>query len=104
MQRNRAAIATTGGDPGSGSVAITHYGCGSCHTIPGVIGANGLAGPPLASLRRRTYIAGGLPNSTDNLMRWVEHPLSIHQKSAMPELGVTAKDARDIAAFLYSLK
>jgi cytochrome c1 len=104
VQRERAAIATTGGDPGAGSAAISRYGCGSCHTIPGVTGANGLAGPSLASLRRRTYIAGELPNSTDNLMHWVQHPLSVHQKTAMPELGVTAKDARDIAAFLYSVK
>jgi cytochrome c1 len=102
--RERAAIAATGGDPGSGASAVTRYGCGSCHTISGVTGANGLAGPPLDGFRRRTYIAGELSNNTDNLMHWVRHPLSVHQKTAMPELGVTAKDARDIAAFLYSLR
>jgi cytochrome c1 len=104
MDRNCAAIAATGGEPASGRAAVVHYGCGSCHTIPNVAGANGLVGPSLASLRLRTYIAGELPNSTDNLTRWIQHPLSVRQTTAMPELNVSAKDARDIAAFLYSLR
>jgi cytochrome c2 len=103
-ERERKAIAATGGDPQAGSSAISRYGCGSCHTIPGIIGANALVGPPLAGLRLRTYIAGDLQNNSDNLMHWVRHPLSVHPNSAMPELGVSADDARNIAALLYSLK
>jgi cytochrome c1 len=102
--RERAATAVTGGDPQTGTSAIGRYGCGSCHTIPGITGANALVGPQLAGIRLRTYIAGDLPNNTENLMHWVQHPLSVHPNSAMPELGVTTDDARNIAAFLYSLK
>jgi cytochrome c len=101
--RERAAAAATGGDSHEGASAISRYGCGSCHTIPGISGANSYVGPSLAGLRRRTYIAGELPNNPDNLMHWVRHPAAVHPKTPMPELGVTAADARNIAAFLYSL-
>ncbi|HEY3826208.1 MAG TPA: c-type cytochrome [Bryobacteraceae bacterium] len=103
-ERERAASSATGGDPGAGTSAIARYGCGSCHTIPGITGAKALVGPTLAGIRLRTYIAGDLPNNPENLMRWVRRPLSVHPNSAMPDLGVTADDARNIAAFLYSLK
>jgi len=103
-ERERKAIAATGGDPQAGSAAVGRYGCGSCHVIPGIAGANAQVGPPLAGLRLRTYVAGNLPNNADNLMHWIRHPLSVRPNSAMPELGVSADDARNIAALLYSLK
>jgi cytochrome c len=95
-------IPVTGGDPNAGKVAIGHYGCGSCHTIPGVVGARGEVGPDLAGLRLRMYIAGELPNNPDNLIRWIRNPLAVRQTVDMPNLGVTDSDARNIAAFLYS--
>jgi len=93
----------TGGDPQAGIQAVGHYGCGSCHTIPRVSGANGLVGPPLADVGGRRYIAGVVPNTTENLIRWIQHPQQVDEKTAMPELGVTASDARNIAALLTSL-
>ena len=88
----------------AGQAAIQRYGCGSCHTIPGVPGAAGLVGPPLAGIGKRMYIAGELLNRPDNLTHWIAHPRSVNEKTAMPELGVTARDAGNIAEFLYSLK
>jgi cytochrome c1 len=44
-----------------------------------------------------------LPNSADNLVRWIQHPRTIEPKTAMPDLGVSNQDARDIAAYLYTL-
>ncbi|MBS1815930.1 MAG: c-type cytochrome [Acidobacteria bacterium] len=80
------------------------YGCVSCHTIPRISGAEATVGPPLDRLGSRTYIAGVLPNSPENLSRWIQHPQSIHPGTAMPEMGVTKSDADEIAKFLGSLK
>jgi cytochrome c1 len=80
------------------------YGCGACHVIPGVTGAGGIVGPPLNNWSRRVYIAGNLPNTPENLVRWIRHPQAVEPGTAMPDLGVTEADARDIAAYLYSLR
>jgi cytochrome c1 len=93
----------TGGDAGRGADAIRAIGCGGCHTIPGVRGADGLVGPPLLSFSRRTYIAGELPNTPDNLVRWLLDPPSVEPRTAMPKVGLTEQQARDIAAYLYTL-
>ena len=96
------AARLTGGDPDHGAVAIQSYGCGSCHTIPGIRGANALVGPPLAGIGGRSYIAGVLTNSPDNLTRWIQHPQQVDPLTAMPDLGVSEADARDIASYLYT--
>lgn len=93
-----------GGDPGRGAVLIQRYGCGSCHTVPGVRGADGLVGPPLDHWARRGYIAGELPNNTPNLERWIRDPQGVEPGTDMPDTGVTPEDARDIAAYLYTLE
>ncbi|HET7586274.1 MAG TPA: c-type cytochrome [Gemmatimonadaceae bacterium] len=92
-----------GAEPARGKVAIQRYGCGSCHTIPGVDGADGLVGPPLTSWSRRTYVAGEVPNDPDHLVQWIQQPQAIEPGTAMPNLGVNAQDARDIAAYLYTI-
>lgn len=92
-----------GADVDRGRAAISRYGCGSCHDIPGVTGAAGLVGPPLGDIARRVYIAGVLPNEPDNMIRWIENPPAVDSKTAMPNMGVTPRDARDIAAYLYNL-
>ncbi len=91
-----------GGDPRRGSAAIVRYGCGSCHTIKGISSAHGLVGPPLTGIRNRLYVAGMLENNATNIERWIRDPKSLNPKTAMPTLGVSPKDAADIAAYLYS--
>jgi cytochrome c len=93
-----------GGNPEAGKVAIRAYGCGACHTVPGVRGATGLAGPPLTHFARRSFIAGEASNTSDNLIRWIRAPESIEPGTAMPNLGVTQGIARDMAAYLYTLR
>jgi cytochrome c2 len=100
----REAAALTGGDPSRGPDLMRKYGCQSCHTIPGVVGANGLVGPPLASIASRSYIGGVLPNAPDNMLAWIRDPKRVDPKTAMPNVGVTPSDARHIAAYLYTLK
>ena len=91
------------GSADRGKTAIQQYGCGSCHTIPGVGDANGTVGPPLNFWSRRTYIAGEVANTPDFLVRWIEVPQAIEPGTAMPNLGVPEGPARDIAAYLYTL-
>ena len=98
------AAELTGGDPDRGIAAITRYGCGSCHTMPGVRGADATVGPPLTRIARRSYLAGRLANSPENLMKWVQHPQKVEPGTAMPEMHVTDQDAHDIAAYLYTLR
>ena len=99
-----AAIATTGGDIRRGAAAITRYGCGSCHIIPGISGATGLVGPPLSGIANRVYIGGVLRNTPDEMIRWIEDPHAVDEKTVMPNLGVSHRDAIDIAGYLYTLK
>ena len=83
--------------------AIRAYGCGTCHEIPGVQGANGTVGPELKDLSERSLLAGQIPNTPDNLVLWIQHPQLVRPGGDMPEMGVTDTDARNIAAYLYSL-
>lgn len=97
------AIAT-GGDVHTGMRVIGEYKCGSCHTIPGIRNANGVFGPPLNRVARRSYIAGNFPNSPSNLEHWVMAPTSMKPKTAMPDLGLTPQQARDVTAYLETLR
>ena len=100
----RGAAAIVGGDPDRGRNDIRRFGCGSCHTIPGVTGANSLVGPPLTGIAQRVYIAGVLPNNGDNMIRWLMDPQKVDSLTAMPKLDVGEAEARDIAAYLYTLR
>jgi cytochrome c2 len=84
-----------------GRLLIASYGCGSCHTIPNVPGADSKVAPPLSDFYQRTYIAGRIPNTLDNLIAWIQNPQAIEPGTAMPNLDVNASDARYIAAYLY---
>lgn len=97
-----SAQVLAGGDPRQGAAAISRYGCGSCHTVAGINSAHGLVGPPLTGIRDRMYIAGMLPNVPPNLIHWIRDPKSVNPKTAMPSLGLSERDATDIAAYLYS--
>lgn len=87
--------------PSRAPAEIAAYGCGSCHTIAGVSGANADIGPKLDDFAEQRYIAGRLPNTAPNLIRWIRSPQQIDPGNVMPDLGVSQEDARDIAAYLY---
>lgn len=92
-----------GGDTGRGKLLLAQYQCGSCHQIPDVAAARGTLGPALESYGRRSYIAGQIPNRPDALARWIVDPASMKPGTAMPAMGVSAADARHMAAYLYAL-
>lgn len=93
-----------GADPEAGRRAIVAYGCGACHSVPGIRSAIGTVGPHLTGFGRRTYIAGLLPNRPASLVRWIRDPPAVAPETPMPNLRVTEEDARNIAAYLYSLR
>jgi putative membrane protein len=98
------AASMTGGTPSRGRETIRSYGCQSCHTIPGVTGAKSLVGPPLGGIASRSYIAGVMSNTPQHMIEWLRNPPGIDSKTAMPDMNVTERDARDIAAYLYTLR
>jgi cytochrome c len=97
------AAAITGGDPERGRALTGDRGCGGCHVIPGVPRATGLVGPSLERMASRVYIAGVLANSPGNMVRWLQNPPAVDPLTAMPNLHLEQHDARDIAAYLYTL-
>lgn len=102
--RERAVLELEGGgDSREGPELIRQYGCGSCHEIPGVRGANADVAPPLSDFSQRAYIAGQLPNTPDNMVTWIMDPQAVAPGTAMPDLGVSEEDARHIAAYLATL-
>jgi cytochrome c len=99
----RRSEVATGGNPANGAADLSRLGCGSCHTIPGIVGAHGKVGPSLEGVGGRNYVAGQLPNQPPNLEHWIQHPHAVHPDTLMPELGMTDAESKDIAAYLYSL-
>jgi cytochrome c2 len=92
-----------GADMERGRQLINHYGCVACHTIPGIRGSPPGVGPPLANVALRAYIGGVLPNTPDNLVRWLLDPPAIAPRTAMPNVGMNNEEAKDIAAYLLTL-
>ncbi|HEX4652951.1 MAG TPA: hypothetical protein VH227_01765 [Candidatus Udaeobacter sp.] len=83
---------------------MAKYGCVASHTIPGVRGLDALTAPPLIGISQRSYLAGMLENTPENLRRWIQHPRHVNPRTAMPEQGVTDGDALDMAAYLYTTR
>jgi putative membrane protein len=100
----RVAYQITGGDADRGRHAIERYGCGTCHTIPGIRAAKAMVGPPLDRIASRTYIAGVITNTPENMRRWIKDPPGVDKLTAMPNLGVSDNEVMDIVAYLYTLR
>ena len=108
-------VAAAGCRPAEGSVipgasvargkqSLAGFGCGSCHEISGVRVVYGKIGPPLTGVATRAIIAGELANTPENMVRWIRDPQAVEPNTAMPNLGVTEQTARDMVAYLYTLR
>jgi cytochrome c len=93
-----------GGDPAAGRKVMQLVGCGACHAVPGVPGARGTVGPPLDRFAERNLIGGVAPNRPSVLIEWVRAAPDILPDTAMPHFALTDAEARDVAAFLYTLR
>lgn len=85
------------GDPERGPQLMARYGCSSCHDRASV-------GPALEHMARRSYIAGRFPNREVWMTRWIQHPQEMKPGTAMPDMNVGDRDARDLAAYLATLE
>jgi mono/diheme cytochrome c family protein len=99
-------VQDTQGEPDArrGKRALEQYGCVACHEIPGIVGPEARLGPTLHGIGSRTMLGGVLPNSPRNMALWLRSPQAFSPHSAMPALGVTGRDARDMAAYLQTLE
>ncbi|MBA3888834.1 MAG: c-type cytochrome [Acidobacteria bacterium] len=97
-------LANLSGDAERGRQLMAVYGCGSCHTIPNVPGANTVVGPPLWGMADRGYIGGVLPNTEAAMIRWLMNPQTVATRTAMPNLYVTEEDATHMTAYLQTLR
>jgi mono/diheme cytochrome c family protein len=79
-------------------------GCGACHEIPGIQGADGIVGPSLDAFARRGLIGGVVANRLRQLVRWVREAPALALDTGMPAMPITENEARDIAAYLYTLR
>jgi cytochrome c2 len=93
-----------GGDPERGRLLLRQFACGSCHAIPGVANASGKVGPPLERIAQRVYLGGVLPNTPQNMAAFIRAPHKADPRTAMPDMGVGEEHARDMVAYLYTLK
>jgi cytochrome c len=88
-------------DAERGRLLLRQYGCGSCHSIPGVAAATANVGPPLEGVARRVYLGGVLPNTPENMASWIRDPQRYDPLTAMPDMQVPEQEARDMVAYLY---
>jgi cytochrome c oxidase subunit 2 len=88
--------------------------CIACHAISGTT-ARGVVGPNLTRFGSRPSVgAGALPNTLENVERWIQNPQEVKAGTLMPGAGeagggfpptnLTSEDVRAIAAYLLSLK
>lgn len=87
-----------------GKAIAERLGCGACHDLPGIAWPKGLVGPPLRGFGDRQLIAGRLPNELPQLTAFVRDAPAAVPGSGMPAVPMTAQEARDIAAWLGSLR
>jgi cytochrome c len=93
-----------GTDVERGRAALERFECSACHVIPGIRGAESFVGPPLDGFGRRVQFAGRFANTPEALVRWLVDPPAMKADTAMPAVGLGERDARDIAAYLYTLE
>jgi cytochrome c2 len=104
-EKNRrvdSARVLTDGDPNVGRDIIMQTGCGACHLIPGINAARGQVGPSLQGFAQRAVVGGVVPNTPENLERWLQNPRAVNPSTAMPDLGLSSTQTRAIAAYLYT--
>jgi cytochrome c1 len=91
-------------DAREATAAMLNLGCGTCHTIPGVTGADGRVGPSLEHVGSQIYIAGMLRNNPENLQYWISHPQSVVPGNIMPDIPMSDASAAKIAGYLEMLR
>ena len=95
-----------GGDAARGLALVASgvHGCQACHAVPGIRSPKGVAGPSLAGMARRGFIAGQLPNKPGVMVAFLQNPPALVATTGMPNVGLSLEEAEHIAAYLYTLE
>lgn len=88
----------------NGRRLVADKGCVACHTFPDVEWPRGGLGPSLQAFGRQGLIAGRLPNQPGVLMQFVRNAPALVPGTAMPAISMTDHEARDVTAYLLTLK
>ena len=90
-------------DVAAGSALFISKACFACHTIRGTIAA-GKVGPDLTHLMSRDTIgSGSVPNTPENLQKWVRDPATFKPGTLMPAQDLTDQELGQIVAYLMTL-
>lgn len=85
----------------TGQKLMISKGCSSCHQLAKLPAAKGLVGPPLDNMAKQSYIAGVLPNTRENLTRFLLNPQQFHPDTAMPKPEITQQEAQRLTDYLW---
>jgi cytochrome c oxidase subunit 2 len=88
----------------AGEQVFMSAACATCHAIGGTP-AFGNTGPDLTHVgSRRTLASGAIPNTFEDMMRWIYNPQAIKPGTLMPAVALKADQLRAVTAYLRSLK
>lgn len=102
-EKSAAPRQIVGADAKRGLALIEAEGCAACHRIPGVKWPEGAVGGALDGFARQAMIAGRYPNRPEVLTAWLRDAPAMAPDTAMPASGLDEAQARDVAAYLYTL-
>jgi cytochrome c oxidase subunit 2 len=87
-----------------GEAAFMSLSCINCHRVSGTPAA-GTFGPDLSHLMgRQTLGAGVIPNTPDNLRRWIRDPQTMKPGNLMPNMQLSEHELGQVFVYLSSLK
>jgi cytochrome c oxidase subunit 2 len=88
----------------AGRSAFLAQSCVNCHRVRGTAAQGGYA-PDLTHLMSRQTLASGMvPNTPENLRRWVADPQPIKPGCLMPAFGLSDQQRGEIVRYLLSLR
>jgi cytochrome c oxidase subunit 2 len=101
---NQHEPAVRNANAAAGRAIFEHNACISCHTISGTA-ATGRFGPDLTHVASRDTIASGsVPNSPQNIRRFVDDPAHFKPGTLMPPMHLNDHDLDAVTAYLTTLK
>ncbi len=88
----------------AGKALFVSKGCVACHTVQGFSEAVGELGPELTHQAENPQIAGILPNTRENLKKWLKDPPAVKPETIMPNQNLTDSEINALVAFLETLR
>lgn len=88
----------------NGRALFISKACSGCHTLQGIPEAQGKVGPELTHQASNPMIAGVLPNTEENLKKFLKNPSAVKPGALMPNQGLTDSEIDALVTFLRTLK